>query len=66
MSATVEKLLGRYRQYDLSEVVVYDKFNRYAITHHSTRIEGSTLTDTETQLLLDDRSSSGPTFSLLF
>ncbi len=54
MNATVAKLLDRYQRYDLSKTVDYDKFNRYAVTHHSTRIEGSTLTDTETQLLLDE------------
>ncbi len=32
----------------------FDKFNRYAITHHSTTIEGSTLTENETRLLLDE------------
>ena len=32
----------------------FDKFNDYAITHHSTTIEGSTLTEIETRLLLDE------------
>ena len=54
MSTTVEQLLSRYQQYELSRVMDYDKFNQYAITHHSTRIEGSTLTETETQVLLDE------------
>ena len=54
MRDTVEKLLSRYQAHRLSEVVDYDKFSRYAITHHSTRIEGSTLTETETQVLLED------------
>ena len=53
MNNTVEQLLSRYRAHELSKVIDYDKFNRYAITHHSTRIEGSTLTETETQVLLD-------------
>jgi hypothetical protein len=42
MNATAAKLLDRYRQYKLSETVDYDKFNRYAITHHSTRITKNT------------------------
>lgn len=54
MDPKTAKLLDRYRQYALSKVIDYDKFNHYAITHHSTRIEGSTLTETETQVLLDD------------
>ena len=32
----------------------FDKFNQYSIVHHSTTIEGSTLTETETRLLLDE------------
>lgn len=47
-------LLQKYRSLNLSQVVDYDKFNQFAITHHSTNIEGSTLTEIETQLLLDE------------
>ena len=54
MTTPAEQLIDRYRKYELSKVIGYDKFNRYAITHHSTRIEGSTLTETETQVLLDE------------
>ena len=54
MEATLEHLLERYRAYELSKIIDYDKFSHYAITHHSTRIEGATLTEIETQLLLED------------
>ena len=54
MNATLERLLTRYQAYELSSVIDYDKFNHYAITHHSTRIEGATLTETETRILLED------------
>lgn len=47
-------LLKKYQDLNLSEVVDYDKFNLYAITHHSTFLEGSTLTEIETQLLLEE------------
>ena len=53
MNNTVEQLLSRYRAHELSKVIDYDKFSQYAITYHSTRIEGSTLTEMETQVLLD-------------
>lgn len=33
----------------------FDKFNQYAIVHHSNSIEGSTLTKEETFLLLDEK-----------
>ncbi|MCB9042139.1 MAG: Fic family protein [Lewinellaceae bacterium] len=47
-------LLKNYQDLNLPEVVDYDKFNLYAITHHSTFLEGSTLTEIETQLLLEE------------
>ena len=47
-------ILKECQELGLSSVVDYDKFNAYALTHHSTRLEGSTLTSVETQLLLDE------------
>ena len=48
------QLISQYKTLGLSKVINYDKFNLYALTHHSTFIEGSTLTEIETQLLLDE------------
>jgi hypothetical protein len=50
----VVELLAEYQSLNLSQTVNHDKFNRYSITHHSTSIEGSTLTEIETNLLLDE------------
>ena len=50
----IAQLITKYRSYELSKSIDYDKFNYYAITHHSTSIEGSTLTEIDTQLLLDE------------
>ena len=47
-------LIEKYRSLQLSKIIDFDKFNHYALTHHSTSIEGSTLTETETRLLLDE------------
>ena len=47
-------LLKYYQSLNLSQIENHDKFNRYSITHHSTSIEGSTLTEIETNLLLDE------------
>jgi Fic family protein len=47
-------LIEKFNSLQLSKNIDFDKFNQYAITHHSTTIEGSTLTETETRLLLDD------------
>lgn len=47
-------LLEKFQSLNLSSIIDFDKFNGYAITHHSTTIEGSTLTEVETRLLLDE------------
>lgn len=46
--------IDKFNSLNLSDVLNYEKFNQYAITHHSTTIEGSTLTEVETRLLLDE------------
>jgi hypothetical protein len=50
----IEKLISEYQTLNLSSIIDYDKFNEYAITYHSTTIEGFTLTEVETRLLLDE------------
>ncbi len=47
-------LMDKFQSLNLSANIDFDKFNYYAITHHSTTIEGSTLTEIETRLLLDE------------
>lgn len=54
MKDSIENLLDEYEAYKLSEVIDYDKFNSYDIVHHSTAIEGSTLNEVETRLLLEE------------
>ncbi len=48
------ELLKEYQSLNLSQNIGYDKFSRYSITHHSTSVEGSTLSEIETNLLLDE------------
>ncbi len=50
----LEKLVKKYQQVT-SNSINFEKFNNYAIVHHSTGIEGSTLTKEETFLLLDEK-----------
>ena len=54
MEKSVVKLLEQYEQYNLSDIIDYDKFNSFVIVHHSSSIEGSTLSEVETRLLLDE------------
>lgn len=51
---TIISLIEKFHSLNLSAIIDFDKFNGYAITHNSTSIEGSTLTETETRLLLDE------------
>ncbi|OQX99603.1 MAG: hypothetical protein B6I20_09780, partial [Bacteroidetes bacterium 4572_117] len=47
-------LIKKYRELQIENAIDYRKFNLYLITNHSTVIEGSSLTNIETQLLLDE------------
>lgn len=50
----LEKLIDSFYSTGLSEVVDFEKFNLIAIVHHSSAIEGSTLTLNESTLLITD------------
>jgi Fic family protein len=50
----IEQLVKEYKALNLHEIIDYDKFNHFAIVHHSTSIEGTTLTENETRLLLEE------------
>lgn len=50
----IASLVQQYNSLKLHEVIDYDKFNEYTISHHSTAIEGASLTLLDTQLLLDE------------
>ena len=47
-------LLLEYRKLRLEDVIDHERFSLISIDHHSTRIEGSTLTEVETQVLLTE------------
>ena len=40
-SKNIIPLIEKFQSLNLSAVIDFDKFNHYAITHHSTTIEGS-------------------------
>ena len=50
----LNKILKKYRSLTQDMILNYEKFNFYSIVHHSSSIEGSTLTPEETTLLLDE------------
>jgi Fic family protein len=49
-----EELIKEYNRLNLSDAIDYKKFFMYSIITHSTAIEGSTLTEAETQILFED------------
>lgn len=53
-------ILKEFQSLDLDEVIDFNRFNEYSIVHHSTAIEGATLTEVETRVLLENgRTPSG-------
>ncbi len=48
------ELLSEYKRLQLKEVIDHEKFKLISIDHHSTRIEGSTLTEVEAQVLINE------------
>jgi hypothetical protein len=49
-----EILTVEYNSYNLNEVIDYEKYKLYSIVTSSTQMEGSTLDELDTKLLLDD------------
>jgi len=47
-------LIQKYNDLGIADVINHDRFNLISIDHHSTRIEGSTLTEVETQVLINE------------
>ena len=50
----IEGLYGEFQELGISQSVDYEKYYLYSLIAHSTAIEGSTLTEMETQLLFDE------------
>ncbi len=51
----LHSILEKYKSLTSDHIIDFDKFNHYAIVHHSNGIEGSTLSLDETFLLLDEK-----------
>ncbi|NDV60043.1 Fic family protein [Bacteroides sp. 519] len=55
----IEALHQKFQELGISEAVDYEKYYLYSLITHSTAIEGSTLTEIETQLLFDEGVVAG-------
>jgi len=53
------KLIENYQSLALEEHLDYEKFSMMSIVWHSTKIEGCSLTETETKVLLEQNITSG-------
>jgi len=47
-------LINKYKSLGIDDVIDHEKFNLISIVHHSTKIEGSTLTEVEAQVLINE------------
>jgi len=54
----LEQLVSEYINLKISDSIDYSKFYLYSIISHSTQIEGSTLSELETQLLFDEGTTT--------
>lgn len=50
----IEELYAEFQKLRISQSVNYEKYYLYSLITHSTAIEGSTLTEMDTQLLFDE------------
>jgi hypothetical protein len=50
----LQALINRYKSLGIDDVIDHGKFNLISIVHHSTKIEGSTLTEVEAQVLINE------------
>jgi len=51
---SIDRLLKQHRYLKIQDALDYEKFQRYSLIFHSSAIEGSTLTEQDTVLLLDE------------
>lgn len=47
-------LIDKYKSLNLDDIIDHERSNLISIVHHSTRLEGSTLTEVEAQVLIDE------------
>jgi hypothetical protein len=47
-------IINWYKSPGIDDVIDHKKFNLISIVHHSTKIEGSTLTEGEAQVLINE------------
>jgi Fic family protein len=47
-------LIEKYQKLGIAMVIDFEKFNHISLVHHSTKIEGSTLTEVEAQVLISE------------
>ena len=50
----MNSLINKYKELGIEKTIDHDKFNLISVVHHSTVLEGSTLTEIESSVLIND------------
>lgn len=53
-NTAMESLIKKYKELGIDKTIDHDKFNLISVVHHSTVLEGSTLTEIEASVLIND------------
>ena len=48
------QLIEKYKALGIADIIDHEKFRNVTLIHHSTVLEGSTLTEIETQVLINE------------
>ena len=59
----LEKLRAKYIQLGLSNAIDYEKFSMISIVYNSTKIEGCSLTENDTKLLIEKNITANKTYA---
>jgi Fic family protein len=59
MWTELNRLNNEYKNLNLQDVIDYEKFCIISIVWHSTKIEGCSLTETDTKVLLENDITAG-------
>ena len=53
-NTAMESLIKKYKELGIDKTIDHDKFNLISVVHHSTVLEGSTLTEIESSVLINE------------
>ncbi len=66
MSDEFQKYIAEYKKLDIQNIIDFEKFCMISIVWHSTNIEGCSLTETDTKVLIENDITAVGRYSLQF